>query len=91
MISDDFYNRSINYAIIYNLQQNQTYKFRLIGFDINGKQLVISATKRFTLEFIKNQLNSPLPQITDAWITNDERITLKWQVRNISNLIFFFK
>jgi hypothetical protein len=83
MTSDEFYNRSINHAIIQNLQRDQTYKFRLIGFDINGKQLVISATKRFTLELIKNQPNLPLPQITDAWITNDEHITLKWQVCHI--------
>src|SRR6185437_16134502 len=64
---------------------DQTYKFRLIGFDVNGKQMVISATKRFTLNFIKNQQNSPLPQITDAWITNDEQISLKWQIGNNSN------
>ncbi len=80
--SDEFYNRSINDAIIQNLQPDQTYKFRLIGFDSNGKQLVISAAKRFTLDFIKNQPNTPLPQITDAWITNDEHISLKWQIGN---------
>jgi hypothetical protein len=87
--SDEFYNRSRNYAIIQNLQQDQIYKFRLIGFDINGKQLVISAAKRFVLEFMKNQLNSPLPQITDAWITNDEHISLKWQVGIYQIFVFF--
>lgn len=78
--SNEYYNRTNNYGILQNLQQDQTYKFRLIGFDNNGKQLVISAAKRYTLELIQNQLNSPVPQITDAWITNDRFITLKWQV-----------
>jgi hypothetical protein len=85
---EEFYNRSISQATIRNLQQDQIYKFRLIGFDINGKQLVISATKRFALDFIKKQPNIPVPQITDAWITNDDQISLKWQVRNIVKLIF---
>ncbi len=89
MSSEQFYNRSISQATIQNLQQDQTYKFRLIGFDINGKQLVISAAKRFTLDFIKKRPNIPVPQITDAWITNDDQISLKWQVRNIRKLIFF--
>ena len=82
MKSEEFYNRSVNQATIQNLQQNQIYKFRLIGFDVNGKQLVISATKRFTLDFLKKQPNVPVPQITDAWITNDDQISLKWQVSN---------
>jgi hypothetical protein len=89
MSSEQFYNRSISQATIQNLQQDQTYKFRLIGFDINGKQLVISAAKRFTLGFIKKQPNIPVPEITNAWITNDDQISLKWQVRNIRKLIFF--
>ncbi|CAF3607553.1 unnamed protein product [Rotaria sordida] len=82
MTIDEFYNRSLNYALINNLQQDQIYKFRLIGFDITGKQLVISAAKQFTLKLIKNQPNSPLPQITDAWVTNDGQISLKWQLLN---------
>ncbi|CAF2401516.1 unnamed protein product [Rotaria sp. Silwood2] len=82
MTIDDFYNRSLNHAIISNLQQDQTYKFRLIGFDANGQQLVISAAKQFILKLIKNQPNTPLPQITDAWITNDGQISLKWQLLN---------
>ncbi|CAF4515098.1 unnamed protein product, partial [Rotaria sp. Silwood1] len=84
MIIDDYYNRSLNHAIINDLQQDQTYKFRLIGFDATGKQLVISAAKQFTLKLIKNLPNSPLPQITDAWITNDGQISLKWQLLNNS-------
>jgi len=80
------YNRSIDYAIVANLQQDQTYKFRLIGFDIDGKQLVISATKRFTLETRKQSSNIPVPQITDAWITNDEHISLKWQIPNNTDI-----
>jgi hypothetical protein len=44
---------------------------------------VISAAKRFTLDFIKKQTNIAAPQITDAWITNDDQISLKWQVKNI--------
>ena len=87
MSSEQFYNRSVSQATIQNLQQDQTYKFRLIGFDINGKQLVISAAKRFTLDFIKKQTNIPVPQITDAWITNDDQISLKWQVRNVLEIV----
>jgi len=89
MATNESYNRSINHAIINNLQQDQTYKFRLIGFDVNGKQLVISAAKRVTLESIIKQPDSPVPQITDAWITNEGQISLKWKVSNASHLILF--
>jgi hypothetical protein len=85
MSAEDVYNRSMNYAIIKDLQQEQLYKFRLIGFDAHGKQLVISAAKRLILELIKN---SPVPQITEAWITQDEQIGLKWTVSDSLNLIF---
>ena len=88
MATDDSYNRSMNQAIINNLQQEQTYKFRLIGFDVNGKQLVISAAKRITLESITKQPNSPVPKITDAWITNEGQISLRWKVSIITNLSF---
>ncbi|CAF0826168.1 unnamed protein product [Adineta steineri] len=82
MARDDIYNRSINHAIVNNLQSSQTYKFRLVGFDTNGKQFVISAAKRIALEFIRNQSNSILPQITEAWITNEGQISLKWKLLN---------
>ena len=82
--SEELYNRSIDHATVDNLQPNRAYKFRLIGFDTNGKQLVISATKRFTLDVIKKPSNVPLIHITDAWITNDVQISLKWQVKTIS-------
>jgi uncharacterized protein YdgA (DUF945 family) len=29
-----------------------------------------------------NQLNIPIPQITDAWITNDGQISLKWKIND---------
>ena len=75
-----FYNHSINYTVIDNLQSNRTYKFRLIGFDINGQQLVIGDVKQYLLKLIANQLDLPSIKITDAWITNDGRIRLKWKV-----------
>ena len=80
MATDDFYNRSTNYAVVQNLQPSQTFKFRLVGFDMNGKQLVISAAKRIALETMKNPINSIVPEITEAWITNDGQIGLKWKV-----------
>ncbi|CAF3138607.1 unnamed protein product [Rotaria socialis] len=79
---DDSYNRSMEHAIIDNLQQDQTYKFRLIGYDATGKQLVISAAKQVILKLMKNQPNPPIPQINEAWITNDQQINLKWQLLN---------
>lgn len=82
MTSEELYNRSSNYATIDYLHPNQAYKFRLIGFDHNGKQLVISAAKRLTLNVIKKQSNEPLIHIIDAWITNDMQISLKWQFIN---------
>ena len=80
MTASEFHNRSVDRASVSQLQSDQPYKFRLIGFDSRGKQLVISAVKRFTLEPNKYQLNLPLPEITDAWVTNDGHIALKWQV-----------
>lgn len=85
MTSEKLYNRSKNHATIDHLHPNQAYKFRLIGFDNNGKQLVISAVKRLTLEVIKKQSNEPLIHITDAWITKDMQISLKWQLMNRTN------
>ncbi|CAF1508156.1 unnamed protein product [Adineta ricciae] len=80
MATDDFYNRSTNYAVVQNLQPSQTFKFRLVGFDMNGKQLVISAAKRIALVTMKNSINSIVPEITEAWITNDGQIGLKWKL-----------
>ncbi|UJR15975.1 hypothetical protein I4U23_002894 [Adineta vaga] len=85
MATDDRYNRSTNYAIIRNLQPSQTFKFRLVGFDMNGKQLVISAAKRITLEPMKTPMNSIVPEITEAWITNDGQIGLKWKLNYTGN------
>ncbi|CAF5101824.1 unnamed protein product, partial [Rotaria socialis] len=31
---------------------------------------------------MKNQPNPPIPQINEAWITNDQQINLKWQLLN---------
>ena len=87
MTASEFYNRSTDRASVSQLQSDQAYKFRLIGFDSRGKQLVISAVKRFTLEPNKYQLNLPLPEITDAWVTNDGHIALKWQVSFCIRLI----
>ena len=85
LTSEELYNRSSHHAMINNLHPNQAYKFRLIGFDNNGKQLVISAAKRLALDVIKKQSNEPLIHITDAWITKDMQISLKWQLMNTTN------
>ena len=77
------YNQSTTQAVLFNLQSNQIYKFRLITFDGNGKLLVLSSSKRFPLRLL-NQPSLPIPQITDAWITNDGQISLKWKI-NESN------
>lgn len=60
---------------------NQVYKFRLITHDVNGKLIILSSAKRFILKTF-NQLNLPIPQITDAWITNDGQISLKWKIND---------
>ncbi|CAF1505891.1 unnamed protein product, partial [Rotaria sordida] len=80
----NIYNHTITHGIISNLEYDQTYKFRLIAFNSNGKQLAISLTKRFTLKFL-NQFYLPIPQITDAWITTDGKISLKWKVNDTYN------
>ncbi len=81
--NNQVYNHSSTHGIISDLETNQVYKFRLITFDINGNQIIISSTKRFILKSL-NQFHLPIPQITDAWITNDGQISLKWKV-NESN------
>lgn len=83
--TNDLYNRSVSQAMINNLQRGQTYKIRLVGFDVNGKQLVISAAKRITLDSMKNQANLILPQITEAWVTNEGHISLRWKVSETSH------
>jgi uncharacterized protein YdgA (DUF945 family) len=87
LTDNKLYNHSITNGIISNLEPNQAYKFRLITFDLHGKQQIISSTKRFTLKFLKNQFNLPIPQITDAWITTDGQISLKWKVNDSNSEI----
>ena len=77
------YNQSTTQAILSNLQGNQIYKFRLVTLDGTGKPIVLSSPKRFPLRSL-NQPTLPIPQITDAWITNDGQISLKWKI-NESN------
>jgi hypothetical protein len=60
---------------------DQQYKFRLVAFDSNGKQPLFSPSRRFTLK-VSNQFNLPIPQITDAWITTDGQISLKWKIND---------
>jgi hypothetical protein len=74
---DQFYNRSMHHAVVTNLQRDQAYKFRLIGFDSQGKPLVISATKRVTLQAAFSPSFSP--EISDAWVTNEGHIGVRWQ------------
>ena len=76
---DQVYNQSTTHGSISNLENDQVYKFRLIAFDINGKQMMISTAKRFIIKPF-NQLNLPIPQITDAGITSDGQINLKWHI-----------
>ncbi|CAF4155558.1 unnamed protein product [Rotaria socialis] len=79
------YNNSIAHGIISNLESDQTYRFRLIAFDLNGKQIMSSLSKRFTLKLLnQNQNQLPSPQIVDGWITADGKIGLKWKI-NESN------
>lgn len=90
LTTNDFYNRSVETIIINNLRSGQTYKFRLVGFDNQGKQLVISATKRLYLEGNLPLMHLPLAEITDAWVTNDGQINLKWRVSfHVTNYISF--
>ncbi|CAF3480642.1 unnamed protein product [Rotaria sp. Silwood1] len=77
----EIYNHTITHGIISNLEYDQTYRFRLVAFDSNGKQLIISLPKRITLKFL-NQFSLPIPQITDAWITTDGKISLKWKIND---------
>ncbi|CAF3441906.1 unnamed protein product, partial [Rotaria sp. Silwood2] len=81
IIDETIYNNTITHGIISNLEYDQTYKFRLMAFDSNGKQLTSSLPKRFALKFL-NQFYLPIPQITDAWITTDGKISLKWKVND---------
>lgn len=78
-VVNQFYNNSINHAIISDLQNEQTYRFRLLAFDPHGQQIMSSSIKRFTLKSL-NHL--PIPQITDAWITNEGQISLKWKLND---------
>lgn len=81
---NQLYNDSTTHGILTNLEPNQSYKFRLVTSDQSGKQQIISSTKRFTLKLI-NQPNLPIPQITDAWITSDGQISLKWKINDKNN------
>lgn len=65
---NDLYNRSIQRALINQLSSDDTYKFRLIGLDAHRQQLVISATKRFSLQPVRPSLHTPWVEINDAWI-----------------------
>ncbi|CAF1666400.1 unnamed protein product, partial [Adineta ricciae] len=76
---DQVYNQSTTRGTISNLENDQVYKFRLIAFDSNGRQLMLSAAKRFIIKPF-GQLNLPIPQIMDAGITSDGQISLKWHV-----------
>ncbi len=81
MATDELYNRSASQAIVSNLQPGQVFKFRLVGFDKDGRQLVISAAKRMTLELMKNRANTIVPEMIDASVTNDGQISVTWKVR----------
>ena len=83
MIDSQIYNQSTTQAVLSNLQSSQIYKFRLITLDGNGKPIILSSSKRFPLRLL-NQPNLPVPQITDAWITNDGQISLKWKINESS-------
>lgn len=79
---NQLYNHSITRATIHDLQSEQTYRFRLLAFDAHGQQMMSSSIKRFTLKPF-NHL--PIPQITDAWITNEGHISLKWKLNNTNS------
>jgi hypothetical protein len=79
--NNQVYNQTISHTTISNLEVDQGYKFRLAGLDLNGKQIMSSPSKRFTLKSL-NQFNLPIPQITDAWITTDGQISLKWNIND---------
>ena len=93
MTDNQFYNRSINTALVPNLQTEQTYKFRLVLFDSQGQQLLTSPIKRLTLKLLNNL---PVPQISDAWITSDGQVSLKWKlndstVETIDGFIIYYR
>jgi hypothetical protein len=92
---NQIYNRSTTHGIISNLDIEQVYKFRLIAFDLNGKQLMLSSSKRFLLKS-ENQFHLPIPQLTDAWITTEGQISLKWKVndsdsKTIEGFIIYYR
>ncbi|CAF1157581.1 unnamed protein product [Adineta steineri] len=78
---NQIYNQSVTHGIISNLEIDQVYKFRVTALDTNGKQIMSSPTKRYIVK-PSNQLNLPMPQITDAWITADGHISLKWKIND---------
>jgi hypothetical protein len=87
------YNHSTTTARLSNLHAEQTYKFRLLALDADGQHIMSSSMKRLTMK-IWNPL--PVPQITDAWITTDGQVSLKWKLNatnidNIDGFIIFYR
>ena len=89
------YNHSTTHGTISNLETNRTYKFRLVTFDVNNRQLILSSSKLFQMKFLSH-FRLPIPQITNAWVTVDGQITIKWKIdrsnrRNINGFIIYYR
>lgn len=87
------HNHSTTNAIVSELKSDETYRFRLLSFDSSGQHTMTSPMKRFTLQLMNNL---PIPQITDAWITPEGQVTLKWKlnetnVDHISGFIIYYR
>ncbi|CAF0794767.1 unnamed protein product [Didymodactylos carnosus] len=92
LTNDENLTTSVKHAIIDTLQAGYVYKFRLVGFDQQGQQIVSSSVRKLKLEYMDNNdhltkpvqsnmnNNSPIPRITDAWALQDGSIGVKWQL-----------
>jgi len=78
---NQLYTHPTTQAIISNLDSNQNYRFRLISYDRLGRMTILTPARRVTLKQT-DQLNLAIPQITDAWITNEGHINLKWKMND---------
>lgn len=92
---NQLYNHSSTHGLISNLESNQNYKFRLITYDSSGKMNVLTSARRVALK-ISNDLNLAVPQLTDAWITSDGQISVKWSINqtitdHIDEFLLFYR
>ncbi|CAF1013099.1 unnamed protein product, partial [Didymodactylos carnosus] len=92
LTKNENYSSSVKHAMIDNLKNGHMYKFRLLGFDQHGQQIVSSSVHKLKLKYMESSdrlvkptpanmnNNNPIPRITDAWASQDGSIGLKWQL-----------